>query len=81
MSQEEDEVAIEVNTINDALKDGHWYHVLNPNNPEVCEAQVVRWSFEYNLWDCITIYDTKTDDMTAYLLLEDGTRFSDHIMV
>lgn len=81
----DNDIAIQVDTNEDASKDGYWYHVLNPNNAEICQAQLVRWCHEYELWDCLVIYaysaDGNENDVTAYLLLEDGTRFSDNIMV
>ena len=39
--------ALTVPTFDDVNKDGDWYHILIPTK-EVCEAQLIRWDFNYD---------------------------------
>lgn len=72
--------ASRVEFLEDAIKDGDWYHVMEPER-EVCDAQLVRWDFNFELWQTIIIPNTTNeDDSFVYFMFEDGTRFSDLIL-
>ena len=77
MSMHEEKVE-QVDYISDAPKDGHWYHIMFPNNDERCDAQIVRWESEYSLWSTLMISENET---YSCFLLEDGSRWSDTINI
>jgi len=68
--------ALTVPTFADVEKDGDWYHILIPDH-EVCEAQLIRWDFNYDLWQSLIIPNDSRDEAFCYFMYEDGIRFSD----
>ena len=70
--------ALTVPTFDDVNKDGDWYHILIPTK-EVCEAQLIRWDFYYDLWQTLIIPNDNRDEAFAYFMYEDGVRFSETV--
>lgn len=69
--------ALPVEILEDAEKDGEWYHILFPEH-ELCDAQLVRWDFNIELWQTIIIPNNNIQSQSfSYFMFEDGTRFSD----
>lgn len=66
----------QVDYIQDAPKNGMWYHIAYPNNSQDCEAQLVKWNDNCDLWDTIMI---DGEDSYSCLLNEDGSSWADTI--
>ena len=68
----------QIEFIEDAPRDGMWYHILEPSTPDECVAQLVKWDIEHGLWLSLFL-NGDNDDAYGYLLYEDGSRWSDTI--
>lgn len=72
----EDADVLQIDFIEDAPKDGHWYEIMFPNNDEACMAQLVRWDENFDMWQAFMI-PGGNEDPNFILLYEDGRRWTD----
>lgn len=68
---------IEVDSIEDARKDGSWYILDMHTTDQSFDMQIVKWNTFFRMWECLLINDGIEPE--AYLIYPDGTLFSDTI--